>query len=176
MKPLDQRVRDDFRPATPSLPPYVPPPHPSNHVLLVILVVAVVVVLAEGVVFAYVVTRAPFVPWSNQPTVTITDYSFDWSSPPSSLCAGWTSSQPLVPFAISAGAQFRLWWEFACWNNTGSYTIESIQSVTPGFVVVSSNLPVTVTSTNVSIFNVTLSAPNSSYSGALAIWILAHSN
>jgi hypothetical protein len=82
----------------------------------------------------------------------------------------------LVPFTVSPGSPLNLSWQFACWNNTGSYTIVSVHSLTSGFTLVSSNLPVMVISTHVSFFNLTLSAPGSYFYGDVSFWILAHSN
>ncbi len=133
----------------------------------------VAVLLVAGADSVFLASRFPLGPPS-PPVVIITDFGFQWQSPPSSLCSGYSTSQPQVPFSVAPGAQFTILWQFGCWNDTGTYVIDNITGVTSGFLLVSSNLPVTLVSTNPAYFNVTLAAPSTAYEGGLTVWITAH--
>lgn len=143
---------------------------------MVVVVIAVVVVLVFAIEIGYVRWASRPAPWpsSYPPSVTITDYGFEWSTPPSVLCDGWSSDEPWVPFIVSPGAQFLLAWKLGCWNNTGSYVIDGIASLTNGFSLVESNVPVRVVGTETAYFNVTLAAPSTAYNGSVVLWITAH--
>lgn len=154
--------------------PWPPPPPRANPWLIVLAVLGVAALLAVASEFVYLAPRPAAWPSPYPPSVIITDYGFNWQSPPSSLCDGWSSNEPWVPFIVSPGAQFDLDWTFGCWNDTGSYVIDAITSVSPGFSVVWSNLPVTVVGTRTAYFNVTLSAPSHAYNGSVDLWITAH--
>ncbi len=157
-----------------SPPSAASPPVPSRggRPLLLFFVLIVAVLLVAGAASFYLASQSLPVPAAA--TVTITDFGFTWQSPPSSLCQGYTTSFPQVPFSVALGAEFTLTWQFACWNNTGSYVIDNITGVTSGFLLVGSNLPVNVVSTNVAYVNVTLAAPSTPYDGGVTVWITAH--
>ncbi len=107
------------------------------------------------------------------PIVTIESYSFTWSSPPSTLCDGYTTYLVPTPFSVSPGSQFYLGWQYACFNTTATYRITSIDSITPGFSLTYSNLPVTIAGTTPSNFNVTLAAPSGAYDGPVMVQVTA---
>jgi hypothetical protein len=172
--PPESPLQEPYDP--PASDPVPPPPPRSDPALIPVLLFAVAAVLIVALAFIPLGAWPSSLPWSSPATVTITDYWFEWSSPPSSLCDGWTSNAPRIPFTVALGAHFNLSWQFACWNGTGSYTIDSIYSLTGGFTLVSSNLPVRIISTDISFFNVTLAAPTSTFYGGVSFSISAHSN
>jgi hypothetical protein len=134
---------------------------------------AVPVIVATGVVLAVVLAFVA-ITGSPSPTgqVTITDFGDEWSTPPSEMCNGGSSESPAVPFTIAPGAHFNLSLFVFCWPGTanGSWTTVSLVSVTSGFAVISSNLPVTVTSSEGAYTNITMSAPDHSFYGTVGLW------
>ncbi len=149
-------------------------PSPQDRLLPLFIALVVVVMVVAGLAFVYLATRPGPGPAPTPSQVTIRSYAFQWSSPPSTLCSGETTSWPAVPFSVAGGAQFSFGWQFNCWNNTGAYVIDNITGVTTGFALVWSNLPVQIVSTNWAYFNVTLSAPNASYDGGVTVYVTAH--
>jgi len=135
------------------------------------------IVIAVGLSAA---TVAGVVGWLAIPGVTIEEESFQWSTPPSELCDGYTTSGPNpptsseVPVTVDHGAQFNVSMEFGCFPSAGNgtWTFERAESVTFGFKIVGSNMPVTFTTPNLAFVNVTLSAPPWHFVGAVNVVLL----
>jgi hypothetical protein len=130
--------------------------------LLMIVVVAVVVT------FYALAPRAP-----SPPAVTVARYSIDGS--PSALCPYFATSTPAAPLSLAESASFQISWEIRCnANSTPAHSdLESVYSQTHGFVVTSSNLPVTIVQGTLTEVSVTLRAPSSTFDGDLSLWVNA---
>jgi hypothetical protein len=159
---------------TPGLlgPGHSPSPRaPRTPVVLKITVTALVIALTATVAITLTIQY-------EQGAVTITDFGTEESSPPSSICNGPDSGSPAVPFTVSQGAHFNLSWLIWCWPGkaSGSWTYTSLASTTPGFSILSSNLPVTITTSQGAYLNVTLAAPDHFFYGAVTLWAWSHAN
>jgi hypothetical protein len=114
-------------------------------------------------------------------TVTYTELAFEWDTPPSTLCSDFGTNTPAIPFTVNASQTFNVSWYLTC-TSGGPSTIHSVsmidESITTGSssgTLDSSNLPVTLYSGNYTYFNVTCTAPGSSYDGPLMFMIVASS-
>lgn len=150
-------------------PPWaeLPPPRSRRWVAVVVAVIVVVVVVVVAAV-ALSISTPPA-----RATVTITGDGFEWNTPPSTFCQAFGLSYPPVPFTVSAGTTFNLSWYETC-TSGGPSDIESVSMVTSGFSIVGSNVPVLVSGSSYSWFNVTVSSPSSGYTGQLWVFITAN--
>jgi hypothetical protein len=94
------------------------------------------------------------------------------------MCDGYSSQSPATPFTVPQGAHFNLSEESWCWPGTanGSWTYTRLQSTTPGFSIIQSNLPVTITTNHGAYLNVTMAAPDHYFYGVVNLWAWSHSN
>jgi hypothetical protein len=134
----------------------------------VVAIVVVALTLAE-------LTRSPPV------TITYTEYFFEWETPPSSFCPNFSISSPGAPFTVDASQTFNVSWYLTC-TSGGPTTISWVNIANEYFgtgsdsgTFVSSNLPVTIYSGNYTYFNITCTAPSTSYDGQLAFMVDASS-
>lgn len=178
-------------PGPPSLPPEAapwalpPPPLAVEHQELtpqprriwpwIVLTVAIVVIIVVVALTLSGVGKAPHV------TVTYTQLGFQWDTPPSTFCNDFGFNTPGVPFTVNASQTFNVSWYLTC-TSGGPSTIQSVSMIdeslssgsSPG-TLVSSNLPVTISSGSYTYFNVTCTAPGLSYDGPLQFLIVASS-
>lgn len=98
-------------------------------------------------------------------TVTYTLLGVEWQTPPSSFCNNTGILTPAVPFTVNASQTFNISWELTC-DSGGPSTIRNASALV-GASLDRSNVPVTVYSGNWTFFRATLTAPSTSYSGAL---------
>jgi hypothetical protein len=134
-------------------------------VVLVVIIVIVALVLAG-------VGKSP------APKVTYTGLGFEWDTPPSNLCNDVGISSPGVPFTVNTSQTFNVSWYLTCTSGGGPSTIHSVSMLydsSGSGKIVSSNVPVTIYSGNYTYFNVTCTAPGSSYDGPLLFMIVASS-
>ncbi len=150
-----------------------PNPSPANAALITFGILGTALVLFLGLGYGVFYFGAPIGTPPVSPSVTIESYSFTWTSPPSTLCPGWTTYLVPTPFSVSPGGEFYLGWQYACFNTTATYRITTIDSITPGFSLTYANLPVTIAGMTPSNFNVTLSAPSYAYDGAVVLTVTA---
>lgn len=135
--------------------------------------VLVALVVVVGVV---AVSLSGFGGSSSKPTVNITGFGFEWNT--GSFCNNFAMSTPAVPFSVAAGSPINFSWYLICQlsnggPSSGAYTITSVSSLTSGFPVAGSNVPVTVYFTTYTWFNVTVGTPSSGYSGEVFVFINA---
>lgn len=172
-------------PPSPGAAPWPPPPPPPTPVYWSELpkprrlwpwIVAAVVIVVIVVVVAVLLSGPGK---SSPPTVTYTELGFQWDTPPSTFCNDFGINTPGVPFTVNASQTFNVSWYLTC-QSGGPSTISSVSMVDESIVtgsssgtLDSSNLPVTIYPGNYTYFNVTITAPASSYSGPLFVMIVA---
>jgi hypothetical protein len=99
--------------------------------------------------------------------VIVNDAVFEYDTPPTQFCPfTYTVGGPPATLIVPIGSAFNLSWGFGCESVLGensssaNYTITSVMSMTWGFHVVGSNLPVSFGYGRAGTFNVTVRAPN----------------
>jgi hypothetical protein len=135
------------------------------------------ILLLMIVVVAVVVTLYALAPRAaSPPAVTVSRYSIDGS--PSALCPYFATSTPAAPLSLAESASFQISWEIRCnANSTPAHSdLESVYSQTRGFVVTSSDLPVSIVQGSYTELTVTVRAPSSPYDGTLTLWVNASSS
>jgi hypothetical protein len=165
--------------APPVSPPPISPafettynePRPRWPWVLVGVVIVVVIIVVAAVLAS--------VSKGTSTTVTYTQRGFEWDSPPSTMCNTFSISTPGVPFTVNASETFNVSWYVTC-TTGGPSTIHSASAIgdlqgSSSGTLVSSNLPVTVYSAKYTYFNITWTAPDSSYTGSLLVMIVASS-
>jgi hypothetical protein len=132
------------------------------------------ILLLMIVVVAVVVTLYALAPRAaSPPAVTVSRYSIDGS--PSALCPYFATSTPAAPLSLAESASFQISWEIRCnANSTPSHsTLDSIYSQTPGFSILSSDLPLVISQAGFAQLSVELRSPGAPFHGPLSLWVNA---
>jgi hypothetical protein len=131
-------------------------------------IIVVVCVLVASIVTGLYIAHAPT---SVSNDVEVQTYGFSAAS--NTMCRYLATSTPVAPFSVPKGSEFRLSWNLTCVG--GSYPpgthLNAVSSLTSGFTVVGSDLPLVLAQGTYADFTVLLRAPSAPYSGALSLWV-----
>lgn len=143
----------------------------GRGIWMAIVAAAVVAIVVLALVLSLVTTSTP------RPTVTYNELGFEWNSPPTTMCNTFGISTPGVPFSVNTSSTSNVSWDETCEANSSVppgtvYVIHAV-SMLEGGTIVSSSVPVTIGYGYYSFFNVTFTAPSTSYFGPLLVMITA---
>jgi hypothetical protein len=140
---------------------------PEIRAALFVIMIVIVVVVA----YLYLVRPEAS---SNGP-VTVSRYGFQGS--PSGLCPYFATSEPAAPFSVASSSSFQISWEVRCTaNSTPTRSVlQSMYSLTAGFIVLDSSLPLAITEGSFADLTVTVRAPSAPFDGTLSFWVNATS-